>query len=740
VADNEAKIVLTAEDRFGRAFAALKADLSGAGQQIRGIQSILSGGGGGFGLPVAAGAAAAAVGAMAVAVNRLADDLDKLNDAQVIVGDTVENLSALEDVARRNGGDLDLVTTALVKMNKALKDADPDSNAAKALKAIGLDAAKLRSEAPTQALQDIAVAMSGFADDGNKARLTQELFGKSLKEVAPLLRDITESGKLNATVTTEQAKAAKLFNDNIFELQTNVGNLARDLAGSVIEGVNEFNKSLTTSGGVLKELGGIAAAIAVPLQAVAVLGANVAYVLKGIGTELGGIAAQAAALASGDFRGFAVIGKAMREDAKAARLEIDAFSDRVLRVGAISADTLAGFKRTAASFGGKLPTVAELGEGPKVEKAKVSEAQRYLEALQKQGEKLQDLTELQRVLKDIEAKRIEGLTPALAAQIKQEAAKIDLQKEINGGKEKEVAFQKLLTDLAAKELKVLEEKQAALDKLFTDIEANSRNSAISLINDTEVGRLRQAEVQLEALRDLMKDPAFQDADSGRAFIEAIEKIKESVSGVAAQGKTEFEKLADVIEKTMDRSTDAILDFVVEGKGSVQDLFKAFSRDVLRQFIEAPVRDAMKEVASLIKKAVSPAEQSGGGEGLLASIFKIIAGGAGGGSGNALAFLDQLAPAGAAGFANGGSVKAGSLLRVNENGTETFIPGQDGTILSASQTRARAAGQGAAAVNVTQVFNVGGDVSPGTVRLLESMIDRNNAKLQRSMRTGGAFAS
>ncbi len=39
-----------------------------------------------------------------------------------------------------------------------------------------------------------------------------------------------------------------------------------------------------------------------------------------------------------------------------------------------------------------------------------------------------------------------------------------------------------------------------------------------------------------------------------------------------------------------------------------------------------------------------------------------------------------------------------------------------------------------------VFNVGGSTDERTVALLEGMINRNNAKLQRSMRTGGAWSA
>ena len=66
-------------------------------------------------------------------------------------------------------------------------------------------------------------------------------------------------------------------------------------------------------------------------------------------------------------------------------------------------------------------------------------------------------------------------------------------------------MQKLLAELEQKEVKALEEKQAALDKLIADIAAQSRAGALSLIKDTDVGRLQAAQVQIENLRDLLKE-------------------------------------------------------------------------------------------------------------------------------------------------------------------------------------------------------------------------------------------
>lgn len=59
-------------------------------------------------------------------------------------------------------------------------------------------------------------------------------------------------------------------------------------------------------------------------QTISVLGRNVAFVFKGIGTEIDGIAAQIASVMRGDLSGAAAIGKAMKADAAARRTELDA--------------------------------------------------------------------------------------------------------------------------------------------------------------------------------------------------------------------------------------------------------------------------------------------------------------------------------------------------------------------------------------------------------------------------------
>jgi len=188
---------------------------------------------------VGALAAAAAFGAFAIAFKGIVNGVDVLNDLKDATGASIENISALEDVALRTGGSFDTVSTSLIKLNKGLADAKPGSDMAIAINAIGLSVDDLKKLDPAEAFRKTAVALSGFADDANKARLTQELFGKSLKEVAPFLKDLAEKGELVAKVTTEQADEAERFNKSLFEMQKNVTDISRGLAGPLVTALNE---------------------------------------------------------------------------------------------------------------------------------------------------------------------------------------------------------------------------------------------------------------------------------------------------------------------------------------------------------------------------------------------------------------------------------------------------------------------------------------------------------------------
>jgi len=237
-----AQILITAKDATKQGFDSAKAN-------ARELQGALGGLSGSFGgvfsaatrvLPALAGFAGvfSAAGITAAVLNT-ANALDAFNDAADATGASVENLSALEAIALRNGESLDTVTSAIVKLNQALAQ-DPEGKQAEILAAIGLSADELRKKDPALALRDVAVALAAFENDGNKARITAQLLGRSAAELAPLLGDIADAGQLNATVTAAQAKEAEQFNKALSALGAQVTQAGRAIGSEFLPPITAF--------------------------------------------------------------------------------------------------------------------------------------------------------------------------------------------------------------------------------------------------------------------------------------------------------------------------------------------------------------------------------------------------------------------------------------------------------------------------------------------------------------------
>lgn len=710
--DKDIRYTVTAEDRFSRTFAQLKRDLKDGGDQLSGITLLARSAGG----ALAGLGAGVAVGFAFRQLKQLANDLDALNDASDAVGDSIENLSGLEDVARRNGEGLELVTTAALKLNKALSEAKADSPMAQALDAIGLSAADLRSVEPSEAIRRVAVALQGFENDGRRAAIVQEIFGKSTKQVSAFLKDVAEAGDINATVTAAQAAEAERFNKQLFGMQTNLSNVAREMAGPVLSALNQMFDAIEGRG-----VGGnsvISRGLVVPLQALTGLGANVAFVLKGIGTEVGGIAAQAAALARGDFAGARSIGDAMKADAKEAREQFDLVEKRLMSIGRLLPE--ADYSNEGRTRSAALKRAPDLSSGgiSKATQQSVSEAERYLERLQREGEKLQELTTLQQLLRDLELKRIDGVTPLLEDKLFIEAYLVDAMKA---------------------QTKELQAQQQAMDDLVATVSRRA-NELDRLLAATPTGRSKAIEQQVDILlRYAQANP--EDEAIQRQVLEATKQLRKEFDGLVDPPKEvskEVDKMQVTIDRFAEKSIDALAEFAATGKGSFSSLFDSFKRDVLRELIEDPMRETMKNVVNIIKGELGKA---GDGEGLLAGLFKSLAsgassgGGQGGGWGALFAKLFASSDDGYMGRAGGGGVGKGQMVRWQENGREWFVPGQDGTVLNQAQM-GRAAGAGLQQVNTFHIN--GGDTA--TMRAeLRAALDERDARLMRSLRNGRASA-
>ncbi|MDF3821971.1 hypothetical protein P3G55_18850 [Leptospira sp. 96542] len=217
-----------------RAIKTLGESVDGASKQLLSMSSAATTLGGALGLA-----------SFTAFITKTIDGIDALNDLRDATGSSVEMLSALEDRASRTGTSMDVVGSTLIKFNSVLKEAAPGSPLELALQSIGLRASELRKLDPSEALRRTSVALAGFADDGNKARLTQDLFGKSVAEVAPLLNDLAEGGNLVATVTTKQADEIDKYNKQMAVLSTNVKDLARSFTIDLVTAINKTSDAFS---------------------------------------------------------------------------------------------------------------------------------------------------------------------------------------------------------------------------------------------------------------------------------------------------------------------------------------------------------------------------------------------------------------------------------------------------------------------------------------------------------------
>lgn len=232
MSDPKAKIAIAADDQASPVIRRVRAEIAGMKDNVSALTRVV----GPLGAQIAGAFTVAAVGAW---INRTIEGVDALNDLKDATGASIEKLSALEDVALRTGTSVESAGAAVVKLNQALNAAsDPDSDAAKAIRAIGLSVDELKRMDPVDALQAVGRALADFRDDGNKGRIILELLGKSARELAPLLKDLAEAGELQAKVTTEQAEEAEKLRKEWSSLQKDALDLSRVLVGPFVSSMN----------------------------------------------------------------------------------------------------------------------------------------------------------------------------------------------------------------------------------------------------------------------------------------------------------------------------------------------------------------------------------------------------------------------------------------------------------------------------------------------------------------------
>ncbi len=653
-------------------------------------------------------AAAGGVAALARLAGASLDAMDALNDAADATGSTVERMSALERVAQINGQTLDDVTGIVVKFNSALKDAKAGSGVAEALQAIGLSAEDLKRIDPAEALRQTAVALQGFADDGSKARLVQELFGKSVRDAAPFLKDLADAGALQATVTAEQARQAEQLNKQIGAMRAEFQGAARAVTAELVPGLMLFINRAKGVQAVEEDVTSLGRGVAIVGGLVAAMGVSVSGAVDLIGRAAGATAAQIAAIAQLDFGRVKSIHDEMAADNAAAGKRVDELVSRYLGLSTATkraTEDTSALQRLTASW--TLPSVPALDGGGGGSEAQASKARARItrpvkEAVRDVHDYAAEIRrEIAGMLDDTDVVRMGKLNAQLAELGRLASAGLDPQ---------------LVSQVRAR----LGDVGPQIDAELLRERADAAQRLNDLLGATPTGQLERTRAEIQFVTDALTEGAI-----------TAEQYNEIVS---TQLGIELPAAIDEAAKAADEFAERMRSNVQDALGeSVLATLRGNADDVLEIWGDMLVRMAAEALAADLGRSLFGTGGKGGlVDGASAWFSSLFAA-------NGHAFD----AAGVIPFARGGVFNEptgfgfgrGQLGVLGEAGPEAVMPlrrGADG--------RLGVVAAGGGGVNIHATYNIGSGVNRAElVQAIEAGNTRLKADLARQQRYGGGLS-
>ena len=633
---------------------------------------------------------ALAAAGVALSFDALVEGAAKFKDLEEETGATAEDLASLTQIAGIAGVEIEAIAAASLKLTKNLSGVDDESKAAgAALAALGIPIEEFKRLDPVARVDALAKAFNSFADGPEKSATALALFGKAGAEQLRVFKAYEEAGGRQVILTQQQIELADAYKDRqgkltatlkaygsvaateILPALNDLASVAKELVAEFV-GVDSAGKKLAGESPVAefaKSAADLFAFLADSVQ-------GVGRVVQTLGVYFGSAGAAAAAVLSGEFQQARTIAEEARQDIDKV-LSAELFSQRLARLRAAAAvaatpdPNQSGAETARLARRPRLEFDGAVGKPKKGSAAAQSEAQKYLETLQKAGEQTLKLTDYEKALNDVQAKRLTGLTPKLQAAILAQAQANDQARIAISLRDAEVA------GLAAR-------SKAEIDNLDALTKGNEElRKEIALIGLDELGILGVERARISSLRALKEEELARRAANGAAD-ETLQVLEAEIVALRERERLIGEKIGrgietrneEAVSKAGDKASTALADSIEAGildgyrKGSdlteifLQELKAQFAKTILRPLIQ-PVADAGNSlIADLISGAVSAF--SGGGVGITTGDSPLSATGdlirgrrAGGGDAHR---------------------NVGGALLVGENGPELFRPSTSGRVL------------------------------------------------------------
>jgi hypothetical protein len=616
----------------------------------------------GTGLKTAALGAAAAVAAIGFAAKETFDFLNsniqataKFQDLAEKVGDTAENFASLKKASDVSGVSLDGVAAASVKLTAALSKTDEDGHgAANAIKALGLNFDEFKKQSPAEQMDTVAKALAGFQDGANKTAVAVALFGKAGADLLPFLNDLADGSERQISLTGDQIKAANDFSEAMARLSSNSNTLRQQLVAQLIPTLSDLLKAFTDTGSEMSDMGAkaqpFASAMEFIRQEMKRTVADTLTLASGFSqlfTFIGGYAKVSGQLLKGNFDEAKAIGASVRAEIEATSQKYDILKQKALSAG--DAGRGKGFADPRLlNAPAEKPVLPFSGIKDKKEpkakaepKDKITEAQRYLEHLEKQLQTAEKLTAEEKLQQDILKGKIDGIEPVIQAQLLGVARQIDAEKARGEAT-------KAAEETARQELEETQKTYEDGIKARQALESEAQALRESVKTDLQIF------TDLQAKFNGMVEQGLISQETGVLLInkakKAYEETLKPLGDYTEMAKTAGESLASGL-------TDAI----IQGK-SLADVFKNVVKQLAAMILKAIIFKGLQ----VLGNAIAP--------GLGTAIF---------------------------GKAGGGDINQNSPHLVGEKGPEIFMPKQSGNIIPNNQL----GGSGSVVKQQSNVYNI-----------------------------------
>lgn len=622
-------------------------------------------------------------------------------------GTSVEEFSRLGYAASQSGSSIEGMDAALKGLANTAAEAQKGSKSAQAaFDAIGISAegADGALKDTSQLLVEIADKFSQYQDGAAKSALAQELFGKSGRELIPLLNKGAEgiaelkarADELGITVSTQTAVAANELTDQLATLGAVTRGVVGKALAEVVPLLSALTKEAIDAQAAGEGLGRFSEQVAAGFKLVVDIGYSVYKTFDDIGTALGALGAAAVQFAQGNFAEARNIMQQANEDqiqsekranefleklwsdtgktiVKTVQKTDDEMKKTLVFGDQVESDAIKNAVKALTQFRDSLrEQVVELDQtgaaatryrlevgnlADEVKRAGAAGQQLKLEIIAAADAKQakEDLKEITAGLMDVNAQILELQgKQAEGAVLKFDKENLELVKTLrregNEAGLAQIATLRGLIEAQAqfneleKEAKVIKDDLAAQEERLGNSREAGAITELQLLQDLDAARTHAAE-QLAGIAEKQKEIAENSGSDTMA--QQAKNAAREVENLRAQ--------TDLLEKKI-RSTfeDAFADAfegLVSGAKSAEEAIGDFLQNIAAMLLQI----AAQNIAQSFFKTDT-------GSSIVSGIAGLFSGGASGG-----------------GRAMEGAVNPGVAYNVGENGPERFVPNVAGRI-------------------------------------------------------------